>query len=174
MVVVVVVVGSLECSCSFLAIQGPSFNVCLVFARSLSRSICASRPTSPSGVRCVAGCVHACMCWYGGVLATHDRFRDADPTTKGWHVQSGDELIRGNGHIDATPTGNPRFHSFRDAPPTSNGWHLVSGDELKKTEVKVDTTPLGSNIKNFKFRSNGKRRFNVVKKTQKPLMSYFE
>ena len=64
--------------------------------------------------------------------------------------------------------------SFRDAPPTSNGWHLVAGDELIKTEVKVDTTPLGSNIKNFRFRSNGKRKFNVVKKTAKPLISYFE
>ena len=107
-------------------------------------------------------------------FACYISFRNAYPTTKTWHVQSGDELIIGNGHIDATPAGNPRFHSFRDAQPTSKGWHLVSGDELRKTEVKVDTTPLGSNIKNFKFRSNGKRKFNVVKKTQKPLISYFE
>ena len=76
--------------------------------------------------------------------------------------------------IDVTPTGNPRFHSFRDTPPTSKGWHLVTGDELKKSEVSLDTTPLGSNVKNFKFRSNGKRKFTVVKKTQKPLIAYFD
>jgi len=102
------------------------------------------------------------------------KFRDAPPSSKGWGLAAGDELGSQFDKLDVTPSGNNRFHSFRDAPPTSNGWHLVAGDELIKTEVKVDTTPLGSNIKNFRFRSNGKRKFNVVKKTAKPLISYFE
>lgn len=102
------------------------------------------------------------------------RFRDAPPSSKGWGLASGDELGLRAEQLDVTPVVNPRHHRFREGPPGTKGWHPNAGDELMSSRMPLDTTPLGQNIKNFKFRDNGVRKFAVVKKAAKPLIAYYE